>query len=121
MSIPDYVQCAEDHQTLPMLVQPVGIISGENFLCIYKRISLVSQMSPCGSQWAHYNREAPRAEELYGTTLYNSKLFVIVLHGESLFIMLKSKWLDGASDKSGDKILLLYILFEKEGFVGLDT
>ncbi|EPY72462.1 hypothetical protein CB1_002702001 [Camelus ferus] len=35
--------------------------------------------------------------------------------------MLKSKWLDGAPDKSGDKISLLCILFEKEDFVGLDT
>ncbi|XP_032318235.1 uncharacterized protein LOC116658040 [Camelus ferus] len=34
---------------------------------------------------------------------------------------LKSKWLDGAPDKSGDKISLLCILFEKEDFVGLDT
>nr|XP_031531057.1 trafficking protein particle complex subunit 9-like [Vicugna pacos] len=40
---------------------------------------------------------------------------------ESLFIMLKTKWLDGAPDKSGDKIPLLYNLFEKEDFVGLDT
>ncbi|KAB1274888.1 hypothetical protein Cadr_000011442 [Camelus dromedarius] len=27
-------------------------------------------------------REAPRAEELYGTTLYDSQLFVFVLHRE---------------------------------------
>ncbi|XP_074203994.1 trafficking protein particle complex subunit 9-like [Camelus bactrianus] len=35
----------------------MGIISEDNFFCIYKRISLVSQISPCGSQWAlciHY-------------------------------------------------------------------
>ncbi|XP_074202950.1 trafficking protein particle complex subunit 9-like [Camelus bactrianus] len=57
MSIPDYVQCAEEYETLPVVVQPVGIISEDNFFCIYKRISLVSQISPCGSQWAlciHY-------------------------------------------------------------------
>ncbi|KAB1252329.1 Trafficking protein particle complex subunit 9 [Camelus dromedarius] len=40
---------------------------------------------------------------------------------ESLFILLKSKWLDGAPDKSGDKIPLLCVLFEKEEFMGLDT
>ncbi|XP_072813295.1 trafficking protein particle complex subunit 9-like isoform X3 [Vicugna pacos] len=57
MSIPDYVQCAEVYETLPVVVQPVGINSEENFFCIYKRISSVSQISPCGSQWAlciHY-------------------------------------------------------------------
>ncbi|XP_072813389.1 trafficking protein particle complex subunit 9-like [Vicugna pacos] len=57
ISIPDYVQCAEDYETLPVVFQPVGIISEENFFCIYKRISSVSQTSPCGSQWAlciHY-------------------------------------------------------------------
>nr|XP_031531302.1 trafficking protein particle complex subunit 9-like [Vicugna pacos] len=57
MSIPDYVRCAEDYETLPVVVQPVGIISEENFFCIYKRTSSVSQISPCGSQWAlciHY-------------------------------------------------------------------
>ncbi|XP_072808166.1 trafficking protein particle complex subunit 9-like [Vicugna pacos] len=57
ISIPDYVQCAEDYETLPVVVQPVGIISEENFFCIYKRISSVSQTSPFGSQWAlciHY-------------------------------------------------------------------
>ncbi|XP_064333057.1 uncharacterized protein LOC135318729 [Camelus dromedarius] len=40
---------------------------------------------------------------------------------ESLFIMLKSKWLDRAPKKSGDKIHLLCTLFEKEDFMGLDT
>ncbi|XP_074222615.1 uncharacterized protein LOC141578007 isoform X3 [Camelus bactrianus] len=59
MSIPDYMQCAEDYETLPVVVKPVGIISGENFFCIYKRISLVSQISPCSSQGAlctHYRQ-----------------------------------------------------------------
>nr|XP_031302930.1 trafficking protein particle complex subunit 9-like [Camelus dromedarius] len=57
MSIPLYVQCAENDQILPVLIQAIGIISEENFFCIYKRISLVSQISPCGSHWAlciHY-------------------------------------------------------------------
>ncbi|KAB1271472.1 Trafficking protein particle complex subunit 9 [Camelus dromedarius] len=82
--------------------------------------------------------------------LYNSRLFVFGLQGEvaeqlrthvafypscedhgtvekkiedfteSLLIVLKSKCLDRATDKSGDKIPLLCILFEKEDFVGLD-
>ncbi|XP_032330150.1 uncharacterized protein LOC116661732 [Camelus ferus] len=64
MSIPDYVQCAEDYETLPVVVKPVGIISEENFFCIYKRISLVSQISPCSSQGAlcmHYRHHyAPK-------------------------------------------------------------
>ncbi|KAB1252377.1 Trafficking protein particle complex subunit 9 [Camelus dromedarius] len=148
MSIPDYVQCAEDHQTFPVVVEHVGIISEENFFCIYKPISLVSQISPCGSQWAicihyshHYAPENGWSEfqthcKVVGlvtiTDCLSAKAFE-KLHDcrvvekriedftESLFIMLKSKWLDGASDKSGDKILLLYILFEKEDFVGLDT
>ncbi|XP_072800776.1 trafficking protein particle complex subunit 9-like [Vicugna pacos] len=54
---PYYVQCAEDNHNLPVVVQAEGIISEENFFCIYKRISLVSQISPCSSQWAfciHY-------------------------------------------------------------------
>ncbi len=50
MSIADYVQCAEDHQTLPMVVQHVGIILEENLLCIYKQISSVSQVRLCGFQ-----------------------------------------------------------------------
>ncbi|XP_074217445.1 trafficking protein particle complex subunit 9-like isoform X1 [Camelus bactrianus] len=185
MNIPDYVQCAEDHQTLSVVVQPVGIISEQNLLCIYKRISLVRQISPCGWQWAfcihysnHYAPEngwsdfqthrkvvglvtitdcllaktfeklhlqrscmAPRSMTLCSLSLccmgrwpssraptwpsiYEDCRLVekrIEDFTVSLFIMLKSKWLDGASDKSGDKILLLYILFEKEDFVGLDT
>ncbi|XP_072802036.1 uncharacterized protein [Vicugna pacos] len=40
---------------------------------------------------------------------------------ESLFILFKSKWLDGAPDKSGEKIPVLCILFEKDDFMGLDT
>ncbi|XP_072813170.1 trafficking protein particle complex subunit 9-like isoform X5 [Vicugna pacos] len=40
---------------------------------------------------------------------------------ESLFIILKSKWLDRAPNKSGDKIPLLCTLLEKEDFMGLDT
>ncbi|KAB1252379.1 Trafficking protein particle complex subunit 9 [Camelus dromedarius] len=86
MSIPDYVQCAEDHQTYPMVVEHVGIISEENFFCIYKEVE-------------------KRIDDFT----------------ESLFILPKSKWLDGASDNSGDKILLLCIPFEKEDIMGLDT
>ncbi|XP_072799627.1 uncharacterized protein [Vicugna pacos] len=57
MSIPDYVQCAEDHQTRPVVVQPMEIISEENFFCIYQLLTSVSHISPCGSQWTfciHY-------------------------------------------------------------------
>ncbi|XP_074230601.1 trafficking protein particle complex subunit 9-like [Camelus bactrianus] len=94
-------------------------------------------------------RKAPRAEELYGTTLYGSQHFDFCCMGrwpssrapkwpsiyeecrvvekrikdftESLFILPKSKRLDCASDNSGDKILLLCIPFEKEDIMGLDT
>ncbi|XP_072806226.1 trafficking protein particle complex subunit 9-like isoform X2 [Vicugna pacos] len=82
--------------------------------------------------------------------LYNTRLFVFGLQGEvaeqpltdvafypscedhrmvekkiedfteSLLIVLKSKCLDRATDKPGDKIPQLCILFEKEDFVGLD-
>ncbi|XP_072813920.1 trafficking protein particle complex subunit 9-like [Vicugna pacos] len=66
MSIPHYVQCAENDQNLPVMVKAFGIISEENFFCIYKRISLVRQISPCGSQWAlciHYRHHyAPENE-----------------------------------------------------------
>ncbi|XP_074203968.1 trafficking protein particle complex subunit 9-like isoform X2 [Camelus bactrianus] len=185
MSIPDYVQCAENDQILPVVVQAIGIISEENFFCIYKRISLVSQISPCGSHWAlciHYRHHyAP--ENGWGIFQTHSKVVGIVtiadclsakafekLHVQrscmaprlmtlsslslccmgrypsrsaptlpsiyedyrlveksiedftvSLFIMLKSKWLDRAPNKSGDKIPLLCTLFEKEDFMGLDT
>ncbi|XP_072808736.1 trafficking protein particle complex subunit 9-like [Vicugna pacos] len=57
MSIPDYVQCAEDHQTLPVVVQTMEIISEENIFCIYQLLTSVSHISPCGSQWTlciHY-------------------------------------------------------------------
>ncbi|XP_072832750.1 uncharacterized protein [Vicugna pacos] len=40
---------------------------------------------------------------------------------ESLFILLKSKWLAGGPKKSRDKIPLLCIPFEKEEFMRLDT
>ncbi|KAB1251228.1 Trafficking protein particle complex subunit 9 [Camelus dromedarius] len=93
MSIPDYVQCAEDYETLPVVVKPVGIISEENFFCIYKRISL------------DYRVVEKRIEDFT----------------ESLFILLKSKLLDGAPDKTGNKIPLLCIPFEKGEFMGLDT
>ncbi|KAB1251248.1 Trafficking protein particle complex subunit 9 [Camelus dromedarius] len=161
MSIPDYVQCAEDYETLPVVVKPVGIISEENFFCIYKRISLVSQISPCSSQgtlcmhyrhhyapkngWSgfqthlkvvglatitdclsakafeklHLSSRAPTWPSIYEDCRVVEKR--IEDFTESLFILLKSKWLDVAPDKSGDKIPLLCILFEKEDFIGLDT
>ncbi|KAB1251260.1 Trafficking protein particle complex subunit 9 [Camelus dromedarius] len=90
MSIPDNVQCAEDYETPPVVVQPVGSSQ--------RRISFASIS------------ESPRVVEK-GIEDFT----------ESLFIVLKSKWLDGAPNKSGDKIPLLCILFEKEDFMELDT
>ncbi|KAB1267898.1 Trafficking protein particle complex subunit 9 [Camelus dromedarius] len=81
MSIADYVQCAEDHQSLPMVVQHVGIILEENLLCIYEQISSVSQVRLCGFQQSFY-RGAPCAEELCVNTQKDSWLFVFVLKGE---------------------------------------
>ncbi|XP_042636839.1 trafficking protein particle complex subunit 9 [Orycteropus afer afer] len=192
MSVPDYMQCAEDHQTLLVVVQPVGTVSEDNFFRIYKRISSVSQVSVRDSQrvlWIRYRHHYPpdnnewgdfqthrkvvglititdcfsakdwpqtlekfhAQKELYGATLYDSRLFVFGLQGEvaeqprtdvafypnyddcatvekriedfieSLFIVLESKRLDRATDKSGDKIPLLCVPFEKKDFVGLDT
>lgn len=192
MSVPDYMQCAEDHQTLLVVVQAVGIVSEENFFRIYKRICSVSQLSVRDSQRAlfiryrhHYPPEnnewgdfqthrkvvglititdcfSPKdwpqtfekfhvQKEIYGSTIYDSRLFVFGLQGdvaeqprpdvafypnyddcdsvekriedfiESLFIVLESKRLDRATDKSGDKIPLLCVPFEKKDFVGLDT
>uniref|UniRef100_A0A8D1R967 Trafficking protein particle complex subunit 9 n=1 Tax=Sus scrofa TaxID=9823 RepID=A0A8D1R967_PIG len=192
MSVPDYMQCAEDHQTLLVVVQPVGIVSEENFFRIYKRISSVSQISvrdsqrvlyiryrhhypPENNEWGDFQthrkvvglititdcfsaKDWPQTfekfhvqKELYGSTLYDSRLLVFGLQGEiaeqprtdvafypsyedcatvekriedfieSLFIVLESKRLDRATDKSGDKIPLLCVPFEKKDFVGLDT
>ncbi|KAM3681361.1 trafficking protein particle complex subunit 9 isoform 2-T2 [Ammospiza maritima maritima] len=192
MSVPDYMQCAEDHQTLLVVVQPVGIVPEESFFRIYKRISAVSQVNvrdsqrvlyiryrhhypPENNEWGDFQthrkvvglititecssaKEWPQTfekfhlqKEMYGSTLYDSRLFVFGLHGEiaeqprtdvafypsydecetvekriedfieSLFIVLESKRLDRATDKSGDKIPLLCVPFEKKDFVGLDT
>ncbi|XP_074120839.1 trafficking protein particle complex subunit 9 isoform X1 [Sminthopsis crassicaudata] len=192
MSVPDYMQCAEDHQTLLVVVQPVGIVSEENFFRIYKRISSVSQINvrdsqrvlyiryrhhypPENNEWGDFQthrkvvglitvtdcfsaKDWPQTfekfhvqKEIYGSTLYDSRLFVFGLQGEiaeqprtdvafypnydecesvekriedfieSLFIVLESKRLDRATDKSGDKIPLLCVPFEKKDFVGLDT
>ncbi|XP_017750620.1 PREDICTED: trafficking protein particle complex subunit 9 isoform X2 [Rhinopithecus bieti] len=192
MSVPDYMQCAEDHQTLLVVVQPVGIVSEENFFRIYKRICSVSQISvrdsqrvlyiryrhhypPENNEWGDFQthrkvvglititdcfsaKDWPQTfekfhvqKEIYGSTLYDSRLFVFGLQGEiveqprtdvafypnyedcqtvekriedfieSLFIVLESKRLDRATDKSGDKIPLLCVPFEKKDFVGLDT
>ncbi|XP_063499641.1 trafficking protein particle complex subunit 9 isoform X6 [Symphalangus syndactylus] len=192
MSVPDYMQRAEDHQTLLVVVQPVGIVSEENFFRIYKRICSVSQISvrdsqrvlyiryrhhypPENNEWGDFQthrkvvglititdcfsaKDWPQTfekfhvqKEIYGSTLYDSRLFVFGLQGEiveqprtdvafypnyedcqtvekriedfieSLFIVLESKRLDRATDKSGDKIPLLCVPFEKKDFVGLDT
>ncbi|KAG8515455.1 Trafficking protein particle complex subunit 9, partial [Galemys pyrenaicus] len=192
MSVPDYMQCAEDHQTLLVVVQPVGVVSEENFFRIYRRICSVSQVSvrdsqrqlyiryrhhypPENNEWGDFQthrkavglitvtdcrsaKDWPQTfekfhvqKELYGATLYDSRLLVFGLQGdlaepprtdvafypsyddcasverrvedfiESLFIVLESKRLDRATDKSGDKIPLLCVPFEKKDFVGLDT
>ncbi|KAM4864994.1 trafficking protein particle complex subunit 9 [Thomomys bottae] len=194
MSVPDYMQCAEDHQTLLVVVQPVGVVSEENFFRVYRRVCAVRQLSlrdspralfiryrhhypPENNEWGDFQthrkvvglvtvtdcasaRDWPQTlerfqaqKELYGATLYDSRLFVFGLRGgdvaeqpprpdvafypsyddcasvekriedfiESLFIVLESKRLDRATDKSGDKIPLLCVPFEKKDFVGLDT
>ncbi|XP_072808118.1 trafficking protein particle complex subunit 9-like isoform X1 [Vicugna pacos] len=106
MSIPDYVQCAEDHQTRPVVVQPMEIISEENFFCIYQLLTSPSSRSPtCPSIYEDCRVVEKRIEDFT----------------ESLFILLKSKWLDGGPKNSGDKIPLPCIPFEKEDFMGLDT
>uniref|UniRef100_A0AAQ4RGF9 Trafficking protein particle complex subunit 9 n=1 Tax=Gasterosteus aculeatus aculeatus TaxID=481459 RepID=A0AAQ4RGF9_GASAC len=192
MSVPDYMQCAEDHQTVLVVVQPVGIVPEEQFFKIYKRIASVSQVSirdsqrllyiryrhhylPENNEWGDFqthrkvvglisittcasNKEWPQTaerfhgqKEVYSSTLYDSRLLVFGLQGdiaeqqrtdvafypdfedcpdvekrvddfvESIFIVLESKRLDRATDKSGDKLPLLCVPFEKKDFVGLDT
>ncbi|XP_060915300.1 trafficking protein particle complex subunit 9 isoform X2 [Labrus mixtus] len=192
MSVPDYMQCAEDHQTVLVVVQPVGIVPEDQFFKIYKRISSVSQVSirdsqrllyiryrhhylPENNEWGDFQthrkvvglisittcasaKEWPQTserfhgqKEVYSSTLYDSRLLVFGLNGEiseqqrtdvafypnfedctdvekrvedfveSIFIVLESKRLDRATDKSGDKIPLLCVPFEKKDFVGLDT
>ncbi|KAI7798554.1 putative trafficking protein particle complex subunit 9 [Triplophysa rosa] len=192
MSVPDYMQCAEDHQTVLVVVQPVGIVAEDQFFRIYKRITSVSQVSirdsqrvlfiryrhhytPENNEWGDFQthrkvvgliavtscataKEWPQMsdrfhgqKEVFGSTLYDSRLLVFGLQGEvaeqqrtdvafypsyddcpevekrvedfveSIFIVLESKRLDRATDKSGDKIQLLCVPFEKKDFVGLDT
>uniref|UniRef100_A0A671UP94 Trafficking protein particle complex subunit 9 n=1 Tax=Sparus aurata TaxID=8175 RepID=A0A671UP94_SPAAU len=192
MSVPDYLQCAEDHQTVLVVVQPVGIVPEDQFFKIYKRIASVSQVSirdsqrllyiryrhhylPENNEWGDFQthrkvvglisittcgpaKEWPQTaerfhgqKEVYSSTLYDSRLLVFGLQGEiaeqqrtdvafypsfedcsdvekrvedfveSIFIVLESKRLDRATDKSGDKIPLLCVPFEKKDFVGLDT
>ncbi|XP_034747298.1 trafficking protein particle complex subunit 9 isoform X2 [Etheostoma cragini] len=191
MSIPDYMQCAEDHQTVLVVVQPVGIVPEDQFFKIYKRIASVSQVSirdsqrlliryrhhylPENNEWGDFQthrkvvglisittcasaKEWPQTaerfhgqKEVYSSTLYDSRLLVFGLQGDiaeqqrtdvafyssfedcpdvekrvddfvgSIFIVLESKRLDRATDKSGDKIPLLCVPFEKKDFVGLDT
>uniref|UniRef100_A0AAY4D577 Trafficking protein particle complex 9 n=1 Tax=Denticeps clupeoides TaxID=299321 RepID=A0AAY4D577_9TELE len=192
MSIPDYMQCAEDHQSVLVVVQPVGIVPEDQFFRIYKRISSVCQQSirssqrllyiryrhhypPENNEWGDFQthrkvvgliaittcasaKEWPQTserfhgqKEVFGSTLYDSRLLVFGLQGEiaeqhrtdvafypdcdscpdlerrvedfveSIFIVLESKRLDRTTDKSGDKIPLLCVPFEKKDFVGLDT
>ncbi|XP_069559481.1 trafficking protein particle complex subunit 9 [Brachyistius frenatus] len=192
MSVPDYLQSAEDHQTVLVVVQPVGIVPEDQFFKIYKRIASVSQVSirdsqrllyiryrhhylPENNEWGDFQthrkvvgliaittcgsaKEWPQTadrfhgqKEVYSSTLYDSRLLVFELQGEiaeqqrtdvafypgfeecpdverrvedfveSIFIVLESKRLDRATDKSGDKIPLLCVPFEKKDFVGLDT
>ncbi|KAJ8273344.1 hypothetical protein GJAV_G00100540 [Gymnothorax javanicus] len=192
MSVPDYMQCAEDHQTVLVVVQPVGIVPEDQFFGIYKRIASVNQVSirdsqrllyiryrhhypPENNEWGDFqthrkvvgliavttcgsSKEWPQTadrfhgqKEVFSSTLYDSRLLVFGLQGEiaeqtrtdvafypnydqcedvekrvedfveSIFIVLESKRLDRATDKSGDKIPLLCVPFEKKDFVGLDT
>ncbi|XP_016401360.1 trafficking protein particle complex subunit 9-like [Sinocyclocheilus rhinocerous] len=192
MSVPDYMQCAEDHQMVLVVVQPMGIVPEDQFFRIYKRIASVSQVSiqdsqrvlfiryrhhypPENNEWGDFQthrkvvglisvtsctttKEWPQTsdrfhgqKEVFGSTLYDSRLLVFGLQGEvaeqqrtdvafypsyddcpdvekrvedfveSIFIVLESKRLDRATDKSGDKIQLLCVPFEKKDFVGLDT
>ncbi|MEQ2304832.1 Trafficking protein particle complex subunit 9 [Ameca splendens] len=192
MSVPDYMQCAEDHQTVLVVVQSVGIVPEDQFFKIYKRITSVSQVTIRDSQrllyiryrhhylaenneWGDFQthrkvvglvsittcssaKDWPQTaerfhghKEVYSSTLYDSRLLVFGLQGEiaeqqrtdvafypsfeecsdverrvedfveSIFIVLESKRLDRATDKSGDKIPLLCVPFEKKDFVGLDT
>ncbi|XP_064876508.1 trafficking protein particle complex subunit 9 isoform X2 [Oncorhynchus nerka] len=192
MSIPDYMQCAEDHQMVLVVVQPVGIVPEDEFFRIYKRIASVVQVSirdsqrnlyiryrhhylPENNEWGDFQthrkvvglisvttcgsaKEWPQTsdrfhcqKDVFGATLYDSRLLVFGLQGEiaeqqrtdvafypsyddcpdvekrvedfveSIFIVLESKRLDRATDKSGDKIPLLCVPFEKKDFVGLDT
>lgn len=189
MSVPDYLQCAEDHQTVLVLVQPLGAIPEDDFFRIYKRVASICQVSvgdnqrslsvryrhhyaPENGEWGDFQThrravglvavaggewtltaERFRAmKERLGPALYDSRLLAFGLSGsttaelqrpdvavfpgyesctglektveefiQSIFIVLESKRLDRATDKSGDKIPLLCIPFEKKDFVGLDT
>ncbi|XP_075067777.1 trafficking protein particle complex subunit 9 isoform X3 [Mixophyes fleayi] len=191
MSVPDYMQCAEDHQSVLVVVQPVGVLKNDNFFKIYKRISSVCQVSVSMSQrwlyiryrhqypvenneWGDFQthrkvvglisiaecsstKELPQTflkfdqqKEVYSSTLYDSRLFVFGLQEsvadqsrihvafypscedceavekrvedfiQSLFIVLECKRLDRTNEKSGEKIPLLYVPYEKKDFVGLD-
>ncbi|KAI5100868.1 trafficking protein particle complex subunit 9 isoform X1, partial [Silurus meridionalis] len=194
MSVPDYLQCAEDHQTVLVLVQPLGAVPEDDFFCVYKRVASVSQVSvgdnqrslsvryrhnyapengewgefqshrravglvavawcpAAGSEWALTSERFRAMKERLGPALYDSRLLAFGMSGnataelqrpdvaffpgyddcpelektiqdfiQSIFIVLESKRLDRATDKSGDKIPLLCVPFEKKDFVGLDT
>ncbi|XP_062874344.1 trafficking protein particle complex subunit 9 [Trichomycterus rosablanca] len=194
MSMPDYLQCAEDHQTVLVLVQPLGAIPEDDFFRVYKRVASVCQVSvgesqrslsvryrhhyppengewgefqahrkvvglvavawcpAAGSEWALADERFRAMKERLGPALYDSRLLAFGLSGpataelqrpdvavfpgyescpdlektvedfiQSIFIVLESKRLDRATDKSGDKIQLMCVPFEKKDFVGLDT
>ncbi|XP_047675211.1 trafficking protein particle complex subunit 9 isoform X5 [Tachysurus fulvidraco] len=194
MSVPDYLQCAEDHQTVLVLVQPLGAVPEDDFFSVYKRVASVCQVSvgdnqrslsvryrhhyapengewgefqshrrvvglvavawcpAAGSEWALTSERFRAMKERLGPALYDSRLltFGLIEHAtaelqrpdvaffptydncpelektvedfiQSIFIVLESKRLDRATDKSGDKIPLMCVPFEKKDFVGLDT
>lgn len=194
MSVPDYLQCAEDHQTVLVLVQPLGAVPEDDFFRVYKRVANVSQVSVgdnqrslfvryrhhyapengewgdfqshrkvvglvavawcpmAGTEWALTSERFRDMKERLGPALYDSRLLAFGLSGhataelqrpdvaffpgydhcselektiedfiQSIFIVLESKRLDRATDKSGDKIQLMCVPFEKKDFVGLDT
>ncbi|TSR63302.1 Trafficking protein particle complex subunit 9 [Bagarius yarrelli] len=183
MSVPDYLQCAEDHQTVLVLVQPLGAIPEDDFFGVYKRVASVSQVSvgdnqrslfvryrhhyapengewgefqahrravglvavawcpAAGSEWALTSERFRAMKERLGPALYDSRLLAFGLSGnaaaaaelqrpdvafypgyddcaglektvedfiQSIFIVLESKRLDRATDKSGDKIPLMH-------------
>ncbi|KAB1251247.1 Trafficking protein particle complex subunit 9 [Camelus dromedarius] len=149
MSIHDYVQCAEEYETLPVVVQP-GVLcmhyrhhyapeNGWSGFQTYRKVVGLVTITDCLSAMAFERLHVQRS--CMAPRLNDSQLFPssraptwpsnyeycrvvekrIEDFTESLFIWLKSKWLDGAPDKFGDKIPPLCMPFEKEDFMGLET
>ncbi|XP_078456811.1 trafficking protein particle complex subunit 9 isoform X2 [Lampetra fluviatilis] len=192
MSVPDYTQAAEEHQSLLVLVQPVGVLSEDAFQRVFDRVAALTQVgardssravcvryrrhyppdnnhwgdfqthrkvvgligvAECASaqRWPHTFESFEQLRAVHAHSLFDSRLLVLGISGDaaeqprsdvvfyrdadscdglearveefvgSLFIVLESKRLDRASEKSGDKIPLLCVPFEKKDFVGLDT